>query len=243
MKLKYDFHIHSCLSPCCDEDMTPANVANMAALAGLEAVALADHNSAKNCPAFVEAAGWAGLLALPAMELTTAEEVHLLCLLPDLRAAEELDRYVYERLPDVKNRPDVFGSQLVMDGGDRVLGREERLLLNAAAIGVYEAAELLRSLGGLAIPAHIDRASFSVLSNLGSMPAELGFKTAELSRAADWGLLRARQPGLAGVAVIVDSDAHRLTEILAGEYELEVDRAEPGAVIEALRLRRGLPLL
>ena len=92
----FDFHLHSCLSPCGDNDMTPYNMANMAALAGYQIIALSDHNTTKNCPAIIKAAEAAGIVAIPAMELTTMEEVHVLCLLPDLTAARELDAIVYE---------------------------------------------------------------------------------------------------------------------------------------------------
>jgi PHP family Zn ribbon phosphoesterase len=243
MFLKYDFHIHSCLSPCGDADMTPANIANMAALAGLEVVALSDHNSAKNTPAFLEAAERAGILALPALELTTSEEAHVLCILPDIKAALDFDRYVYERLPYIKNKADIFGSQLVMDSEDGVLCEEDKLLINATSIGIYETARLLDAYGGIAVPAHIDRNSFSVLSNLGSMPAEMGFHTAELTKEADIKKLKKEHPELEGVSILVNSDAHKLTSIYDGEYTLEADSLSPEAVIEALRKRKGLPIL
>ena len=107
-ELAYDLHIHSCLSPCGDDDMTPANIAGMAALKGLDAVALTDHNSCKNCPAFLAAAKEYGIIGIPGMELTTSEEVHAVCLFPELYQAMEFDRFVYSRLIKVKNRPEIF---------------------------------------------------------------------------------------------------------------------------------------
>ncbi len=243
MKLYYDLHMHSCLSPCGDAEMTPANIANMAAAAGLDVIALSDHNSTRNCPALLEAAGRAGLLALPAMELTTAEEVHVLCLLPDLEAAERFGRYVYERLPDVKNRPEIFGAQLVMDGGDGVLAEEERLLMNATSIGIYETAELLRAYGGIAIPAHADRSSFSVLANLGFIAPEMGFSAVELTPAASVRRLLGAHPELRGLAAVADSDAHYLEHIRGRVSSLEAEAATPRAVIEALRRGSGLRIL
>ena len=88
MKCYYDLHLHSCLSPCGQEDMTPADLAAMCALAGLDVVALTDHNSAGNCAAFLKAAASHGLLALPGMELTTEEEIHVLCWFESLEGAE-----------------------------------------------------------------------------------------------------------------------------------------------------------
>ena len=98
MKLYYDFHMHSCLSLCAEDDMTPANIAGMASLAGLDAFALSDHQTAKNCPACAFHAAQHGLLFLPAMELCTREEVHVLCLFAELRHALAFTEYVGQRL-------------------------------------------------------------------------------------------------------------------------------------------------
>ena len=105
MKVRYDLHIHSCLSPCGDRDMTPNNIVNMALLAGLDMIALTDHNSCKNCPAFLRVAEQAGLVALPGMELCTAEECHVVCLFPTLDAAMAFDAMVETTLPPEENRP------------------------------------------------------------------------------------------------------------------------------------------
>lgn len=238
MKLTYDLHMHSCLSPCADDEMTPANMAGMAMLAGMDVVALSDHNTARNCGAFMEACAKAGLLALPAMELTTSEEAHILCLLPTLEAALALDDYVYERLLPVKNRPEKFGRQLLMDADEKVTGEEERLLLNATSIGVYDVAALLRGFGGVAVPAHIDRDSFSIISNLGFMDREMGFGIVELSRGADAAALAAGHAELRGMPVLVNSDAHRLCDMPDAEFALEADERTAAAVIDAIRLGR-----
>lgn len=239
MKLKYDLHMHSCLSPCADDDMTPASMAGMSMLAGMDVVALSDHNTARNCGAFIKACSALGLLALPAIELTTSEEAHILCLLPTLEAALELDAYVYERLLPVKNRPEKFGRQLLMDADDKVLGEEERLLLNATSIGVYDVAALLQSFGGVAVPAHIDRDSFSIISNLGFMDRDMGFNIVELSRGADVKSLAAGHAELRGMPALVNSDAHRLCDMPDAEYMLEADERTAASVIDAIRLGRA----
>lgn len=97
-ELSYDLHIHSCLSPCGDDDMTPGNIVGMAAIKGLDVIAVTDHNSCRNCPAVLKLAEQYGVLAIPGMELTTAEEVHAVCLFSELSAAMEFDRFVYEKL-------------------------------------------------------------------------------------------------------------------------------------------------
>lgn len=243
MKLRCDLHLHSCLSPCGDDGATPAAVAGFCVLAGLDAAALSDHNTTKNCPAFLEAAERYGLLGIPAMELTTAEEVHVLCLLPDMAAARELDGYVRARMPRIKNRPEVFGSQLVTDAEGRVLEAEELLLIGASSIRIEEVGPLAESLGGVAVPAHIDRASFSLLSNLGFVPPEVEFKTVEITPAADKSALVKSNPELLGRAFFTGSDAHRLEDIQGVGTVIRTERAAPETVIAAVKTGMGLPLL
>lgn len=133
-----DLHIHSCLSPCGDEEMTPYNLVNMAKVMGLDILALTDHNSSLNCPAAARAAEEAGIAFVPGMELTTSEEVHVVCLFPDVDSALAFSGYVAERLPKIKNRLDIFGEQLIMDDRDGILGREENLLSTASFISIGE---------------------------------------------------------------------------------------------------------
>ena len=182
MKAAFDLHFHSCLSPCGDGAMTPATIAGLCKLAGLDVAALTDHNTCGNCAAFCQACQAYGLLGLPGMELCTAEEVHVVCLLPDLAAADAFSRMVYDRLPPLENDRDIFGPQIYMDADDNVLGEESRMLAGASSIGVYEVREMAARFGGVAYPAHIDRPSFALLSNLGFWDPALGFPLAELSR-------------------------------------------------------------
>ena len=127
----YDFHIHSCLSPCADNDMTPANIAGMCALAGLQIAALTDHNTTKNCPAFFAAARQHGVIPIAGMELTTAEDVHVVCLFEELDDAMRFGEAVDERRIRIPNRADIFGEQILMDQNDEVIGEETDLLPNA----------------------------------------------------------------------------------------------------------------
>ncbi len=240
MKLYYDLHLHSCLSPCGHEDMTPANLAAMCALAGLQVVALTDHNTVGNCAAFASAAASHGLLAIPGMELTTAEEVHVLCWFETPEAADAFGALVYERLPALENNPALFGPQLLMDAADTVLGREPRLLAAATQIGIYELAPLVARFGGVACPAHIDRPSFSLLSNLGLWDPALGFLWAECSTRCPNDFL-AHRPDVTGVSFLVNSDAHRLDQVAGAAHAMEVSSATPGAVLDWLR-RGGPPV-
>ena len=212
MRLTYDFHIHTALSPCGDNDMTPANLAGMAALAGLDAIAVTDHNSCGNCAAVLEAARGTGLLVLPGMELCTAEEAHVVCLLPTEAAALEFSAAVRRTLPDVENRPEIFGEQLILDEEEGLLGQEELLLATASSLSVDQVLPLVRSYGGTAFPAHIDRPSYSVTASLGDIPP-VGFAAAELTVRAEEDEMLRRYPLLAGMLRLVNSDAHYLHQI------------------------------
>lgn len=233
MRVFYDLHIHSCLSPCGAEDMTPNNLVHMAALAGLQVIAVADHNSTKNVPAAVKVGESCGVLVVPAMELTTKEDIHVLCLLPSVEKAEEFRQYVYQRLPQRKNRPGAFGHQLVLDENDELVEEEPQLLAFGSSIGIYETAELLESYGGIAIPAHIDRASYSLLGVMGLVDAAMGFSIYEVTPDCDEQALMEKHRFSGGV--LKNSDAHDLTAIRDGERALEIRELTAPAVIAAIR--------
>ena len=232
-RLAFDLHMHSCLSPCGGEDNTPANLAGMCALAGLDVVALTDHNSIGNCAAFCRAAEGRGLLALPGMELTTAEEVHVVCLFPDLAAAEGFAALVRKHLPPVKNRADIYGTQILMDETDHVLGEEDAFLAGATDLGIYEAAGLVRPFGGVAWPAHIDRSTFALLNTLGFWDPDMGFPLAETSRNCPPDLFG--RPDLRDVRHITACDAHYLDQIPDAHQYMELPERTPKAVLDWLR--------
>lgn len=215
MALRCDLHLHSCLSPCGDGQMTPANIAGFAKLAGLDLIALTDHNSAENLPAIRRACDAYGLRLLPGLELNTAEEIHLLCYLPSVEAALALSREVYPLLPEVRCEEAVFGIQQMMDEEDNELGRVEKLLVSGCALGLEEAAARCRALGGVPVPAHIDRESYSVLSVLGLMPDAPAFDAVELHDLTAFAPLVAAGRVGPGYQLLTGSDAHYLEDIAA----------------------------
>lgn len=229
----YDFHLHSCLSPCGSDEATPADLAGMCALAGYDIVALTDHNTAGNCAAFCRAAEHYGMLALPGMELTTAEEIHVICLFPDLDSALAFDAYVRAHLPDTPNRPDFFGHQYRMDEEDHLLGEETALLIGATDIPVCGVSALAAAYGGAAYPAHIDHSTFSLLSNLGLWLPEADFRYAELSPTCPDGFTH--RPDLHGVRFLFGSDAHYLHEIPDPRHTLSLPERTAQAVIDLLK--------
>ena len=225
--LYYDFHIHSALSPCGDEDMTPNNIVNMAAISGLDAIAVSDHNSVKNVRAAMEVGKSVGVAVIAGMEVETEEEVHILTLYPSPDAAEAAAAEVYKSLPDIKNRPEIFGRQLIMDAEDNITGIEEKLLISPAAMSVNRLFDVVKSVGGLFIPAHVDRHSYSVLTNLGFIPDDLDIRRIEVSKStADLAAYLDGRPELKKYEIMRNSDAHYLADISQRGAYLEIDTAD-----------------
>ncbi len=235
MNYAYDLHIHSALSPCADNEMTPNNIVNMAVLKGLDVIALTDHNSGANLEAVGRCAEKAGLLFIPGMEVETAEEVHLVCLLPDIANALELNGQISGALPAIANREDIFGRQLIMDENDIVTGEEKQMLITAACLTVDEVCRRVNRLGGVVIPAHVDRSSYSILSNLGMVPKNLPVGNLEISRSCDQYLFRTTRPELDHYNLIKSSDAHSLEDILERESFLDLRSLSVQALLEALK--------
>ncbi len=239
----YDLHIHSCLSPCGDNDNTPNNLVGMGVLAGLQIMALTDHNTCRNCPAFFEAAKKQGIIPVAGMELTTAEDIHMVCLFPDLESALAFDAEIDKRLIRIPNRPEIFGDQLVMNGEDEVIGTLPDLLSNATTVSVDEADSLVAFYGGVCYPAHIDRQANGIIAVLGDLPPHEHYSCVELHDGEKEADYRARY-ALDGALVVVGSDAHYLWDIRDKAAFLELDD-EPysGALVRQRlieRLRRGL---
>lgn len=234
MKLYYDFHMHSCLSPCGDEDMTPQNIVNMSKLMGFDVIALTDHNTAKNCPAVKAAAEKAGITFIPGMELCTSEEVHIVCLFYTLEDALGFSDYVHPTLPPVKNKPKIFGEQLICDENDNVIGQEETLLVTASNISTAKVVRTVAEYGGICYPAHIDRSSFSILSNLGTIDEYFGFSCAEIFDISKEAELKEKHPYLNKLKIISDSDAHYLENMRLPEQTIEVEENTVKAILDYL---------
>ncbi len=220
-----DLHIHSCLSPCGDDDMTPGNIAGMAVLNGLQIVALTDHNSSKNCPAFFKIAKGYGLIPIAGMELTTAEDIHAVCLFRDLESAMDFDSFVESRRFPIKNKPEIFGKQLITDENDEICGEEEILLINAVNISLDEAHREVIKRDGVCFPAHIDRSANGIISMLGDFPPEPRFTAYELNDIASLEESRSKYPIIVerGLVHVQSSDAHYLTDISEQGFAIELD--------------------
>lgn len=236
--LYYDLHIHSCLSPCGDDDMTPANLVGMSAVRGLDVIALTDHNSCKNCHAAMYYGEIYGVTVIPGMELTTQEEVHVICLFPTLSDSLAFDALVYDHLLPFPNREDIFGKQQIMNERDEVTGTVEKLLINATSISFDDVISLAESYHGTAWPAHVDKTSTSLISNLGFVPPGSTFSCAEFHDFKNLHRIRREHPYFKECNVICCSDAHYLEEIHEPEYQLYANSKEIPDILEALKKRR-----
>lgn len=235
-KFYYDLHMHSCLSPCAEDDMTPASIAGLAALNGLSIAALTDHNSCGNLAAFFAACRAYGVTPIAGMELETAESVHLVCLFPEYDDAMGFWQTVRQNyMMPFKNDPAVFGNQLYMNEDDVVLGEEETLLITSTTLSIDDAVPLVREHGGFVFPAHIDRTSNGIIAILGDLPPDPGFTLVEFNDSANVAPYREQYPAVRDLPVLVNSDAHQLTSVNEAEnfLELDADPADEDAVRKA----------
>ena len=230
MKLFCDLHIHSCLSPCGDALMTPNNIVGMAFIKQLDAIAVCDHNSARNLPAVKAVADTMGVVLLPGMELTTREEAHMLCYFRDVETCMAFGEAIYAHLPPIPNREAFFGRQQVMNEQDEEIAVEERLLISALDLGFEECARLIHEAGGLCVPAHINRGANGVLGALGFLPEGVPYDALEVARELPV------PPGtpLAGRRILHSSDAHRLECILEPEVFLTAREKSAQAIFDAI---------
>jgi PHP family Zn ribbon phosphoesterase len=217
--MKFDLHIHSCLSPCADLEMSPAAIVAKAKASGLDAIALTDHQSAKNCPAIAECARRSGIKCLFGLEVQTAEEVHTLALFDTPEQALAMTEWVYEAMPKRVNDPETFGDQPVVTWDEDIVEMEWRILAMGCRRTIPETSAKVRELGGIYIAAHIDRPNFSVVSGLGAVP-EGCFDAVEFSRTADG----EKWLGQAGpLAVVRSSDAHHLDDVAKVWSEADIE--------------------
>jgi len=213
--------------------MSPSLIARRAASLGLAIAALTDHNSALNAPAFAAACAKEGVVPVFGIEVTTREELHVLALFETEEQALELGKTLYGLLPPIANDPARFGDQVYVDEDETILGEVDRYLVNAADISLDVAAELILSVGGLFIPAHVDRPAFSISSQLGFLP-DMRYSAIEVT---SWPCLM--NPG--SVPMISSSDAHYPDAIGSRFVRFEADDASFASLKRAIESGRVVP--
>ncbi|MCL0078276.1 PHP domain-containing protein [Dehalococcoidia bacterium] len=210
-----DLHIHTVLSPCAEVEMIPPLIVRRARELGLGLIGIADHNSAENVAAVIEAAEGSGVAVLPGIEVQTREEVHLVTLFDTAEQALTWQTEVYDHLPELKNDEDHFGAQFVVDATGEYVRRNERLLVTSTDMSLEMVVAIVHDLGGLALPAHVDRPAFSLIANLGFVPTDLDVPAVEIFRSSQEAEVRQRFPQIMESALVCNGDAHRLNEMMA----------------------------
>lgn len=211
-KFKADLHIHSCLSPCSDWDMSPKKIVAKSLERQLDLIAICDHNTAENAAAALREGTRQGIAVLPGMEICSREEVHLVTLFKKIEDALKMQEFIYAHLPG-KNQPEVFGHQVVADEHDQVLGENPRLLIGATQLSLLEIVEKAHHLGGICISSHVDRPSYSLIGQLGFIPEDLHLDAVEVSYRVPLDKALIEVPAIKNHPCVTSSDAHFLSDI------------------------------
>ena len=233
-----ELHVHTVLSPCAEVEMIPPLIVSEAIAAGIDLIAVTDHNASANVSAVQQAAQGTLLVVLPGMELQTREEVHLLCLFDHLHQLERFQASVDAALPGTLNNAEHFGEQFVVDATGDFIRREERLLITSTSFTLHQAWAQVHQLGGLLIPAHVDRRAFGLFAALGLIPTDIPIEALELSRHLHPDDAGQRYPQAAGYPLIQDGDVHRLEEFL-GATVFQLDHPSISEIRLALQCRDG----
>ena len=209
---KTDMHIHTCLSPCSDWDMSPQKIVQRSLDVGLDVIAVCDHNTAENAGAVMREGENQGLRVLPGMEICSKEEVHILALFDELDPSLAMQEYVYANLKG-ENQPEIFGHQVVANDQDEVIGENPRLLIGATQLGLYEIVDKTHRLGGISLSSHVDRTAYGIIGQLGFIPPDLEIDGVEVSHRVELATARDDVPGIGQFPCVAASDAHFLDDI------------------------------
>lgn len=208
-----DLHIHTVLSPCGDLEMSPANIVRKALEQHLDIIAITDHNSTRHCRVVHELGSNFGLTVIGGAEVTTREEAHCLALFPDFERLDEFQKFLDAHLPDIPNDPGKFGDQVQTDKDENIIYEETRLLISAIDRSIEDVERQVHKLGGLFIPAHIDRQTFGLISQLGFVPDDLDYEALEISKHISKMDFLKLNPYLENATFIRSSDAHFIQDV------------------------------
>ncbi len=212
-RFRVDLHIHSCVSPCGELTIYPRKIVEQALEAGLDIIAISDHNTAENAAATLLAAQGTGLTVLPGMEITSEEEVHILGLFEKMEDILPVQEEVFRKLPPLPSRDSSRKDQVIVNQDDEVTGFSSHGLMGAAQLNVQEVVELIHRHGGLAVASHIDREAFSLISQLGFVPPGLELDALEVSPLMTIREARLVYAAQTRIPLVRFSDAHRPEEI------------------------------
>lgn len=217
-----ELHVHTLLSPCAEVEMVPPLIVAEAISQGINLIAITDHNASANVAAVQKAARGTPLVVLPGMETQTREDVHVVCLFDTPDQLSAWQARIDQVLPAKQNDPEFFGEQFVVDETGEFIRREERLLINSTELSIEELFSEVIALGGLPVPAHVDRSAFGLIANLGFVPSDLPIFALEISRHLAVESAAVKYPQLRGFPLYRSGDVHRLNEFLgATDFTLE----------------------
>ena len=218
----YDLHIHSCLSPCGNAEMTLNNIVNMAKLKQLSLIALTDHNTTLNLAAFGQVAQKANLQFVYGIELQTQEEVHVLAYFKDLAKVKALQSWIDKNLIRVKNEANYFGKQAIVNCYDEIVAYYPDLLLMSVGVEISEVIRVIHQYQGRVVLAHIFKESNGIISQLGFIPSDLDFDGLEVKSKKEINQILVSHPWLQGTIFFINSDAHQLIDISEAEHEISL---------------------
>ena len=218
-----DLHNHSCLSTCGSLDLSPKRLLELGAARGLKLMALTDHNSSLNCPAFAKLSSQYGIIPVFGMEATTSEEIHVLCLFSNLEACMAFNDYAYSILTPFLNNPDKTGDQVYVDEDENIEGEVEYYLINPLDLSIDQMSGKVAGYGGITIPAHVDRSAFSMTSQLGIVVDGL-WAALECVRIPP--VIHGDPLNTLGYPLITSSDAHFSEHVARRPFELDVSAEE-----------------
>ena len=207
-EFRADLHIHTVLSPCADLDMSPENIVARAKKNKLDIIGITDHNSTRNCESVMKAAARENIFVLPGCEVNTAEEIHVLALFPDIEIMNEFQQYIDQHLLPIKNHPSLFGFQVIVDDDANILGYEDYYLGSSLDVSIDEIEKMVHDLGGIFIPAHVDRHVASIYSQLGFIPEGLQYEALQISKRVNEAEIRKKYSIADETSVVKFSDSH-----------------------------------
>jgi hypothetical protein len=213
-QFRTDLHVHTVLSPCAEIEMIPPLIVKEAIDRGIEIIAITDHNASANFTSVQAAARGKNLTVLPGMEIQTKEEVHVLCLFDTQTQIDQFQKIVNRNLPDSQNQPDYFGHQLIVDKSGEFIKFEERLLITSVNISIDQVWQQVDQIGGISIPAHINRKANGLIEILGFVPSEIPFTGLEISRHITQAEAIKKYPQISGYQLIQNGDVHHLNDFL-----------------------------
>ncbi len=237
---KADLHIHTCLSPCTELDMSPKGILTAAKEKEIDIIGICDHNSSENSLAVINAAKEMNIRVFPGMEVTSREEVHVLALFDEIENALKLQKFIYKNLPG-ENDEKAFGMQVVVNENEEVLGFNKKLLIGATTIPLEEVIRLIHSLSGIVIASHIDRESFSIIGQLGFIPDDLELDALEISPKITFKEAKKRYPK--NYPITCSSDAHYPNDIGQGFTSFLMEDRTIEEIKKALNNEEGRKLI